>query len=194
MNLFRREGIHKVKCSGIAEVAIAAQAGMRYILLAYPVVGPKCSRHVKIVLAYPSAIISCLVDNVDSAKALSAIANENIVTTSVFIEVNVEQGRKEVAPGGFCDLWMACKELKGIRPVGIHTYDGHNHDADLDSRRRIADGIHKMILNLPEEISEKTTVVLGGSPSFPVYATYKDIQVSPGTFVYWDKSYSDNYP
>ena len=35
------------------------------------------------------------------------------------------------------------------------------------------------------------TVIAGGSPSFPIHAGRKDVECSPGTFIYWDKGYLD---
>ena len=32
-------------------------------------------------------------------------------------------------------------------------------------------------------------IIAGGSPTFPVHAKRKNIECSPGTFVYWDKGY-----
>jgi D-threonine aldolase len=37
-------------------------------------------------------------------------------------------------------------------------------------------------------------VIAGGSPTFPVHARRTDVQCSPGTFVYWDKGYADQFP
>src|SRR5690606_32154722 len=37
-------------------------------------------------------------------------------------------------------------------------------------------------------------IVIGGSPSFPIYATYSDVECSPGTFILWDKGYADGLP
>src|SRR5581483_8953256 len=41
---------------------------------------------------------------------------------------------------------------------------------------------------------ERVPVIAGGSPTFPVHARRKNVQCSPGTFVYWDKGYSDQFP
>ncbi len=38
-------------------------------------------------------------------------------------------------------------------------------------------------------------IIAGGSPTFPIHARRaSDIQCSPGTFVYWDKGYGDQFP
>ena len=35
----------------------------------------------------------------------------------------------------------------------------------------------------------KPIIIAGGSPTFPVHAKRKAVECSPGTFVYWDKTY-----
>jgi D-serine deaminase-like pyridoxal phosphate-dependent protein len=38
-------------------------------------------------------------------------------------------------------------------------------------------------------------IIAGGSPTFPIHARRAaEIQCSPGTFVYWDKGYGDQFP
>jgi D-serine deaminase-like pyridoxal phosphate-dependent protein len=34
-------------------------------------------------------------------------------------------------------------------------------------------------------------IIAGGSPSFPIHAKRAEVECSPGTFVFWDKSYLD---
>jgi D-serine deaminase-like pyridoxal phosphate-dependent protein len=36
---------------------------------------------------------------------------------------------------------------------------------------------------------KKLTIVAGGSPTFSIHSKRKEIECSPGTFVYWDKGY-----
>src|SRR5690606_1905436 len=51
----------------------------------------------------------------------------------------------------------------------------------------LADKLQKEGFPLPK-------IVIGGSPSFPIYAQYPEVECSPGTFVLWDKGYSDTLP
>ena len=37
-------------------------------------------------------------------------------------------------------------------------------------------------------------IVAGGSPTFPIHAQTADVECSPGTFIYWDKSYGTLLP
>ena len=34
-------------------------------------------------------------------------------------------------------------------------------------------------------------IIVGGSPTFPIHAKRKNVECSPGTFIYWDKGYLD---
>jgi D-serine deaminase-like pyridoxal phosphate-dependent protein len=38
------------------------------------------------------------------------------------------------------------------------------------------------------------TLVAGGTPTFSVHSTRKDIECSPGTFIYWDRGYEKILP
>ncbi len=88
--------------------------------------------------------------------------------------------------------------MNGIRPVGLHAYDGHIDDRDVEVRTRRCDEAFADVLSMKEELSRDGTgtpiVVAGGSPTFPVHARRTDVECSPGTFIYWDKSYLDGLP
>ncbi len=82
--------------------------------------------------------------------------------------------------------------------MGLHAYDGHIHASDIAERTRLCEAAYEPVdkmKNLLIEASFRVPVIVaGGSPGFPVYAKIKDIECSPGTFVFWDKSYLDLFP
>ncbi len=41
---------------------------------------------------------------------------------------------------------------------------------------------------------ENQTIIIGGSPSYPFHAKRQNVECSPGTFVFWDKGYSNICP
>ena len=51
--------------------------------------------------------------------------------------------------------------------------------------------VEKMKADLEMAGFRVPNVITGGSPTFPVHANRKGVECSPGTFVYWDKGYSD---
>ncbi len=36
-------------------------------------------------------------------------------------------------------------------------------------------------------------IIAGGSPTFPFYTGQKDMECSPGTFIYWDEGYQQHF-
>ena len=66
-------GIQKFKCATIAEAEMLAMTGAKDVLLAYQPVGPKAKRLLALTIKYPATQFSCLVDNEQTALALSAI-------------------------------------------------------------------------------------------------------------------------
>ena len=80
-----------------------------------------------------------------------------------------------------------------IRPVGLHAYDGHIHDKELETRKRKSDEAFAPVEWLKEELMKKGLVepiiIAGGSPTFPVHAKREKVECSPGTFIYWDAGY-----
>src|SRR5690606_2452165 len=69
---------------------------------------------------------------------------------------------------------------------------------DIQKRKEICDRnyepIATMVAKLVHEGFAKPRVIIGGSPSFPIYAQYPEVECGPGTFVLWDKGYADTLP
>lgn len=189
-------GITKYKCATIAEAEILARAGATDILLAYQPVGPKANRLLNLSKAYPASTFSCLIDDEGAAKHLSDVfQNEPI---GYFIDVNVGMNRTGIAPEQFLSLVKQIRNLPGLKLRGIHAYDGHLRDPDLDVRTHQCDQAYAPIPLLRKEIEALTgaslTIVAGGSPTYPIHARRKEIECSPGTFIYWDKGYEKILP
>jgi D-serine deaminase-like pyridoxal phosphate-dependent protein len=187
-------GIHKFKCATIAEAEMLAMEGAKDVLLAYQPVGPKAKRFCELQAKYPRTIFSCLIDNADSLKDLSASATDNNTTIRVFIDLNVGMNRTGIRPGKEAfRLFTEAASSRGIGFLGLHVYDGHIRDADLEARARICDEAFRPVAALREEIiaagAKDPVLIAGGTPTFPIHARRKDVEVSPGTFIFWDRGY-----
>ncbi len=124
-------GIKKFKCATIAEAEMLAACKAPDVLLAYQPVGPKLKRFAQLVLSFPNTKFSCLVDNISAAIEISAAAVKSKIQIPVYIDLNVGMNRTGIAPGhAALQLYIDCDLLPGIKPVGLHAYDGHIHDAD----------------------------------------------------------------
>lgn len=197
VRLMMGEGISKFKCATIAEGEMLAIENAKDVLLAYQPTGPKARRYCELLKKYPQTVFSCLVDNEKCLGELSALATANSTTIRVFIDLNVGMNRTGIAPDNAAfSLCIKAKESEGIELVGLHAYDGHLRDADIDARKQKCDEAFKPVEELRRKVAtlmEKDPVVVaGGTPSFPIHAKVSNRETSPGTFVFWDRGYQQS--
>jgi D-serine deaminase-like pyridoxal phosphate-dependent protein len=205
--------IQKFKCATIAEAEMLALEEAPDVLLAYQPIGPKVQRLTTLIQKFPGTKFSCLIDSLEAAKAMSATFAAAGLVVPVWLDINVGMDRTGIAPGPEAvALYQEAVKLPGIVPVGLHAYDGHIHDSDPTARAQRCDAAFATVLALREAIASTTTnsasttdiagdadpnlkIIAGGSPTFPIHARRAaEIQCSPGTFVYWDKNYGDQFP
>lgn len=192
-------GIQKFKCATIAEADMLGRCGAPDVLLAYPLIGPKIGRFLDLVRAFPNTLFSAIVDNLTAAQELSDAAHSAGIKIPVFVDLNIGMGRTGILPGeSAIALFKECSAMNGLSIQGFHAYDGHVREVDLDKRKAICDEnfkpVTEMCASLETQGFGKPRVVIGGSPSFPVYAKYPEVECGPGTFILWDKGYADTLP
>jgi len=189
-------GIRRFKCATIAEAEMLAVEGAPDVLLAYQPIGPKVDRLVKLIQKFPTITFACLVDHADAGAAMAKVFSAAGLVVPVYLDLNVGMDRTGISPGPEAlALYRMALEAEGIDPVGLHVYDGHIRDSDPGELRRKCDEAFGPVLELRAEIGTNLTIIAGGSPTFPVHAGREaEIQCSPGTFVYWDKGYGDQFP
>ena len=192
--LMLNAGITKFKCATIAEAEMLALCNAPDVLLAYQPLGPKLNRFVSLIIKYPATKFSCLTDNIAAADEQASVFNSNNLTVPVFIDLNVGMNRTGIDPDEKAiDLAKHCSTLKGISLIGLHAYDGHIRDVDFKIKKEQCDQAFEAVEKLNEKLKLQT-IVMGGSPAFSVHCKRKNIECSPGTFVYWDKGYLDLCP
>ncbi len=192
--LMLQAGITKFKCATIAEAEMLAQCHAPDVLLAYQPLGPKLNRFVSLIKKYPATKFSCLTDDMTAAEEQSAAFCASQLTVPVFIDLNVGMNRTGISPGEKAiALVRHCRLLKGITVTGLHAYDGHIREVDFETKKKKCDEAFTRVEKLNEEL-KLPVIIAGGSPTFSVHCKRKNIECSPGTFVYWDKGYSDLCP
>jgi D-serine deaminase-like pyridoxal phosphate-dependent protein len=194
--LMMQAGINKFKCATIAEAEMLAMVDAADVLLAYQPVGPKLERFVALIKKYPFTKFSCLVDNLISATGIAGVAKENNLAVTVYIDLNVGMNRTGIVPGDSAiKLYEYCAGAKGIQLAGLHVYDGHIRAPDIHQREMECDKAFEQVEAMRQKLAGKgfaaPVIIAGGSPTFPIHAKRKDIECSPGTFIYWDKGYQD---
>jgi D-threonine aldolase len=191
--LMMAAGIKKFKCATIAEGEMLAMIGAPDVLLAYQAIGPRGVRLSKLIKKYPATQFACLIDNKTTATELSNTAQANGVTINIFLDLNVGMSRTGILPENALPLFLFCQSLAGITPVGLHAYDGHHRNTDLAIRTKGCDEGFLRVESLQKAIQKQTgvlaTIVTSGNTTISIHAKRKNIEVSPGTFIFWDYGY-----
>ena len=193
------QGITRFKCATIAEAEMAAASGAPDVLLAYQPVGPNVKRFVHLVETFSGTQFAAVVDDEATIRALSDAAVEAGVTVDLFLDLDGGMHRTGIAPGDRAlELYRLLSTLPGLRAAGLHMYDGHIHDTDLDVRQKASDEAFAHVQTMRDAIAaaglDVPTVVVGGTPTFPLHIRRPGVECSPGTSVFWDSSYSTILP
>jgi D-threonine aldolase len=197
--LMMQAGIRKFKCATIAEAEMLGESKAADVLMAYQPVGPKLNRLASLIKKYPNTKYSCLTDDLEAARQMAHVFASADLSVPVYIDINLGQNRTGIAPGApAAQLYLDCSWLRGIKPVGLHAYDGHIRDLDFALRKQKCDEAFAQVEDTKDRIlhsgMDQPTIVAGGSPTFSIHCKRRHIQCSPGTFVYWDKGYLDLCP
>jgi D-threonine aldolase len=193
-------GITKHKCATLAEAEMLAACGVPDVFLAYPMVGPNCGRLARLARAFPATRFAVTCDHPASAEALSRAMTTEDQTVDVLLELDVGQHRTGLAPDAAAvALYELIGRLPGLRPGGIHAYDGHNNQEGRGDREAAVHALLGPVLALRKKLESKglsvPRLIAGGTPTFPVYAglDVAGLECSPGTLVLHDHSYSTRF-
>jgi D-serine deaminase-like pyridoxal phosphate-dependent protein len=192
-------GISKFKCATIAEAELLGQCNAKDVLLAYQPTGPKLQRFINVIQQYPSTSYSCITDSPDAAKEQSSAFAAAGLNIPVYIDLNVGMNRTGITPGeNAFRLYSFIAGAPAIKAAGLHAYDGHIRDQDMNVRTKACDESYKLVQDLKQKLESAglkvPVIIAGGSPTFPIHAKRKEIECSPGTFIYWDKGYLTSCP
>ncbi len=194
-------GVTKHKCATVAEAEMLAQCGVPDVLIAYPIVGPNAKRVTTLVQKYPGTQFSVLIDHPVGASQVSAAANAAGMSLGFLVDLDVGQHRTGINLEKAADLYLAAARLPGLRPNGLHAYDGHNTTEPVADRESTARTSIGRVLELRHTIEAKGVlvprIVAGGTPPFTAYAKMTDVpglECSPGTYVLHDHGYGTKFP
>ena len=198
LRLHLAQGITKFKCATIAEAEMAAGAGAKDILIAYPLVGPNVRRLLELVKQFRITKFLCLADSAPAIQELAETFALHGSAMEVLLDIDCGQHRTGIEPGaGALELYGLIASARGLKPGGLHVYDGHIHEPDLAQRTALCEAAFAPLEKLRHDLSEAgwpvPRVVAGGTPTFPLHAKHPDRECSPGTCVLWDFSYGDRF-
>lgn len=192
-------GVTKAKAATIAEAEMAATSGASDVLLAFPAIGPTIPRLVELVRAFPAVQFSALVDDPAALEALGAACHRAGLELPVFVDLDVGMHRTGIAPDdAAAALYTRLARTPGLRPAGLHAYDGHLSQSDLAERTAACDAGFATVVALRDRLRAAglpvPVIVAGGTPTFPIHARRPDVECSPGTCVLWDAGYAHKVP
>ena len=197
--MHQKHGIQKLKCATIAEAEMVALCGVPDILLAYQPVGPNQDRLIELAKTFSSIQFGCLVDNEKTLRQLAAKMNTADFQLNIWIDVDNGNGRTGIQPGSKAEnLAKLIVDSNNLTFAGLHVYDGQFGGLPFEERKSGSDSafesVNQMIHSLEQDGVEVKNIVAGGSPTFPVHSLRDDVDLSPGTYVFWDAGYGQSCP
>ncbi|MCF2446539.1 D-TA family PLP-dependent enzyme [Dyadobacter sp. CY345] len=191
-------GVSKFKCATISEAEMIAEAGGKWILIAYQLTDINIRRLFELRKKYPETTFSSLIDNEQSAQALEEYSAAEDFVSTIFIDVNNGMNRSgHPTDGLLLSLYRFLSGLSNVSVSGVHIYDGHIRNAEFSERKAHSDADFEKVFPLldliREDIGTEPVIIAGGSPTFTVHALRPNVLLSPGTNVLWDWGYGDQF-
>jgi D-serine deaminase-like pyridoxal phosphate-dependent protein len=193
-------GISRVKCATPKEVHFAAQAGVRDILLAYPIVGPLALHVAAIQRDYPELRLHVLMDHPAQVEPLGKACVAMRVEVGVMVDVNSGMNRTGIAAGADAlALAEQIRDARGMRFSGLHSYGSPPAQGAPEERASVYRRALQTVVDTRRILERKgiavPRVVAGNSIDFLLAARTEGIdEVSPGTWILWDKGYENLLP
>ena len=195
----REAGITKHKCATLREAEMIAEAGATDVLIAYQMVGPNVDRLVALRRRFPGVDFKVTVDGTDAVEWLGEAMRRSGSTIKTVLDLNVGMNRTGISVSeDAVELYTQMDRKTGVTPWGLHVYDGHIRDEDIEARRKSCDRSLAQMMEMRDRLLAKgldiPLIVMGGTPTFPIYAETPGVETSPGTFIFFDLGYATRYP
>ena len=186
-------GITKFKCATIAEAEMTALGGGKEILIAFPLIGNAIDRFIKLTIAYSEANFALLADSEIGIREISNKALDSGLKIKVWLDIDIGMGRTGVLPTEAFVLYRLIYKLENLEVQGLHCYDGHVHNDDLNERKaacyKAFEPLNGLVTAITNSGMDKPDVIAGGTPTFQILAEATVYYLSPGTSVLWDYGY-----
>lgn len=194
-----KHGITKFKAATIAEAEMCAAGGAPDVLLAYQPVGPNARRFADLVRGFPRTRFLTLADHAGAVADLAAAARAANVTLEVLLDLNVGMNRTGITPSqDAARLYHALAGTPGLKPGGLHAYDGHLRNTD--HAKLVADtaAAFAPVWAFREQLRAAgmpvPRLIASGTPTFPLLAQHAGVEVGAGTTVLWDFGQAEACP
>jgi len=198
-------GINSFKCC-LNEMDMVAQTGATDIFIAYPLLLKNAFHIIQLMFQFPETHFHVQIGSMEHAQILHSITKNHNVLWRYFIDLDVGMHRTGIAPQEAFSLYSQIAEWDNFQFSGLHGYDGHIHDKDVQLRNEKAQLAMQLLCDVYTLFQKHNVfvprIVVAGSPAFQQdFAILHDkintdtlVQVSPGTFIYWDSCYENILP
>jgi D-serine deaminase-like pyridoxal phosphate-dependent protein len=197
---FVESGIAQCKTATTLELEVACEAGMRDVLVAYPVVGANAQRVRELSARHSSVAVSVLVDH-------PAQLSQWETQTGMFVDINPGMDRTGVDPEHVEEVLKLVQTIVDLGYCfrGLHYYDGHLGSLGFEERRsqalkgyeqlaRLAATVKDAGFDVGEVITSGSSVFLFASAYSPPLTGDFTLRVSPGAAIYGDLTVQQQLP
>ena len=196
INMQLDHGIGKFKCATLSEAELLAKCNAKDVLLAMQMTGIGIYNFIELVTKYPKTKFSTIVDNKGSIVKFNEASKKSSIKASLWLDINNGNNRTGISPNNEAALlYKDIHQSSNLIIEGLHVYDGHIRDSDINIRKENCDLQFEKVLELKKEIEslgmEVKKIVAGGTPTFPIHSKRDNIEVSPGTSLLWDERYGE---
>ena len=122
--------VTSAKCATTLELLVACQSGMRDVLVAYPHSGRNVRRIAEIAEEFPEVHVSSIVESEEQVRAWIG------ARVGLFIDINTGMDRTGMRHDSVKEIAALASTIEAADLVfrGIHFYDGHATEADVEQR------------------------------------------------------------
>ncbi len=183
-----------IQVAKLGEAEVMADAGIRDILVGYPVVGEAKLARLGDLAGRVS--ISVTLDSDEAAAGVSRIASQRGVTIAVLVEIDTGLRRLGLEPGTEAtDFAERIAALPGLQLAGVFTHEGHVYTQARDDaeRERLTLEACGAAVETAREIRRRghaaPVVSVGSAGTFRFAIRCPGVtEVRPGTYVFNDRS------
>ena len=201
MRMLVERGVANFKCATTLELLTACRSGAGDVLVAYPLVGANAERVRDIAAEFSQVRVAALVENADQVGQWKG------GPVGLFVDINPGMDRTGVEQARAQEIVALAGHIgeSGLEFRGLHYYDGHLHDADLQRRCSQAHAGYDRLMQISSAVLEAGIeigeLITAGTPALPCSLSYfafgsRDLihRVSPGTVVYGDTTSAAQLP
>lgn len=199
-NALLASGIRKFKCS-LQELDMLLDSEAEEIFVAYPLLPHDADRVAAAIANRSDQHLTAQIGCTRHVSWLTAAARRHGVEIDCLLDINVGYDRTGVLPEAVLEL---ARELSSPRAAGllrlrgVHAYAGQNDSTDPGERaslsKRTMTAVADCMHTLEKAGQRVERVVVAGTPSFLEdlralvlhLRVDAEVEVSPGTWIYWD--------